>query len=107
MANTDGLVLVDKTHKNRLYHNENEGPDLCHWSYDYENTFFRADSARRYIYFDKQTKSYKCKWSGVSRYEQVKPRQEWTLNDYLTALNYADELIRYDEESERLYIYED
>lgn len=107
LANTDGLVLVDKTHKNRLYHNAQEGPNLCQWSYDYQNTYFRADSARRYIYFDRPTNSYKCKWSGVSRYEQIKPRQEWNLDDYLKALTFADEMIRYDEESERLYKYEE
>lgn len=102
LANTDGLVLYDKTKKNRLYHNAEEGPNMCQWSYDYTNTMFRADSARRYMYVGDDGK-LNIKWSGVSRYEQIKTRDKWTINDYVKALSYVDDIIKYDRDTERLY----
>lgn len=82
--NTDGIWYKDITGQNRLYHDENEGIGLHKWKHDHIDVTFYAEQPRAYYYIE----NGKCNvvLSGLSNYDKVKNRENWTPHDFHIAM---------------------
>lgn len=82
--NTDGIWYYDKTGKNRLYHNEEEGHGYGKWEHDHLDCEFQGFSDRQYFYYEND--KFNPVLSGYYKKDIEKPREEWTENDFLEAV---------------------
>lgn len=94
-VNTDGIWYQGK-----IYHDNNEGPDICQWENDYTNCLFRAKSDGAYEFICNG--KYYAKLRGLSKYDSIEPDRElWNWGDIYKDV--CDVLqYHYDEEKEKI-----
>ena len=78
--NTDGIWYRDKTDQNRIYHDENEGTKLGQWKTDHKDTTYYALSRGQYYFIEDGKLNIHAR--GFYPYELIKPRDEWTEEDF-------------------------
>lgn len=76
--NTDGVWYTSMD--NRVYHDENEGEELCQWKHDHCDCKLQMRSARSYHFIEDG--NHKVVISGLTRLDKIKPREEWTWGDF-------------------------
>lgn len=96
--NTDGIWYIDKTGKNRLYHNKDEGPGFGKWEHDYKDCRFYAVSDGQYFFYENGI--FNVRLRGFYRKDTEKPREQWNEDDFFDAVN-NNESIYYDEEEQQ------
>lgn len=100
--NTDGIWYYDKLNQNRLYHDKNEGSGFHKWKHDYTDCIWYASSDGQY-YFETPEGKFEVRARGYYTYEAIKPREEWTKEDYFKAIMTLCD-IYYDEDSQMLIV---
>lgn len=77
--NTDGIWYQGK-----IFHNEEEGTDIGQWKHDHVGCKLRYKSKGSYEYVDSDG-VYHPVFRGVSKYENIKPRELWEWGDIFNA----------------------
>lgn len=73
--NTDGIWYTGE-----IYHDENEGKNLCQWENDHTNCIIRFKSRGSYEYID-ETGKYTPVVRGRTLLDDMKDRSEWSWGD--------------------------
>ena len=93
--NTDGIWYYDKLGQNRLYHDENEGHGMHKWKNDHiDCTFYASDDGQYYFI---ENGKFNVRARGYYTYEAIKPREEWTKEDYFKAIYSACDIDYYED----------
>ena len=100
--NTDGIWYQ----REEPYHGEGEGKGLFQWENDHVNCsiFFRSAGCYCYREFDKESNRYKdhAVARGKYRLDKYKPRDKWTMSDFINDKLGAVEEFEWDSESEQI-----
>ena len=96
--NTDGIWYIDKTGKNRLFHNKDEGPGFGKWEHDYVDCRFYAVSDGQYFFYENGI--FNVRLRGFYKKDAEKPREQWNEDDFFDAVK-NNEQIYYDEVEEQ------
>lgn len=89
LNNSERLVLAHNTdgiwYYGDIYHGEGEGDGIGQWSNDYHDCTFRAKSKGAYEFIGYKKNETEPKYHavvrGLTEYDKVKPRKEWTWGD--------------------------
>lgn len=91
--NTDGIYYRDKTNKNRLYTDEDEGEEIGQYRHDYINCDFFAYSDGQYYFIENGKINVRAR--GFYTYEYLKPRDEWDEFDFIIAISQSFAVIEW------------
>lgn len=94
--NADGVW-----YRGDIYHGEDEGPNLGQWENDYTNCSVYFDSIASY-YIIMEDGTTKVRASGKYNLDKIKPREDWTLDDFLNRGNSI--MYSYNSQDERISI---
>ena len=79
-TNTDGIWYYDPTGRMRMYHDANEGHAYGKWHHDHVDVKWHGISPGAYMYIEKgKLKPVVRGWTII---DSIKPRDQWTLDDW-------------------------